>query len=203
MRTGKLAPLVREYYPEYYVWEKYEERTCIPFKSVDGEYGILGNFAPTPLIVNGIEFVNAEQLFQILKFRDREILERIHKSRGLTIKMYAKSAEAKGFRRDDWGKIVIDVMKYCIKVKYDQSPKFREVLNSTKGYNIVEDQTRKNNRCGDTWGAVLKDGEYIGSNLMGRLLMELRNSVGKLEYTLPDDLFEYIQFLKNDENKSW
>lgn len=196
MGTGRLAPLIKEYYPEYYLWEKYEGRTCIPFKSVDGEYGILGNFAPTPLIVNGIEFVNAEQLFQMLKFKDRVILEKIYNSRGLTIKMYAKSAEAKGFRRDDWGKIVVDVMKYCIKVKYDQSPKFREVLNSTKGYSIVEDQTRKNNRRGDSWGAVLNDGFYEGSNLMGRLLMELRDSDGELEYTLPDDIFDFIKVLK-------
>ena len=196
MRTGKLAPLIKQFYPEYYIWEKYEERTCIPFKSVDGEYGILGNFAPTPLIVNGIEFVNAEQLFQICKFKDREILEKIHKSRGLSIKMYAKSAETKGFRRGDWGNIVVDVMKYCIKTKYDQSSKFRETLISTKGYNIVEDQTRKNNRSGDTWGAVLQNGEYVGSNLMGRLLMELRDSDGLLKYTLPDDILDYIQILK-------
>ena len=40
----------------------------------------------------------------------------------------------------------------------------------------------------DTWGAKLSgDGkEYIGPNLMGRLLMELRDN-GKLDYVLPSD----------------
>ena len=38
--------------------------------------------------------------------------------------------------------------------------------------------------------------QYVGSNLLGRLLMELRDN-GKLEYQLPDDIFDFIKILKS------
>ena len=38
---------------------------------------------------------------------------------------------------------------------------------------------------------VLEDGkEFVGPNLMGRLLMELRDN-GKLDYTLPEDALSF------------
>ena len=37
----------------------------------------------------------------------------------------------------------------------------------------------------DAWGVKTKGQNYEGPNLMGRLLMELRD--GKMEYKLPDD----------------
>jgi hypothetical protein len=43
---------------------------------------------------------------------------------------------------------------------------------------------------------VKPDGEnFYGGNLLGRLLMELRDN-GKLEYTLPDDALDFIKALK-------
>ena len=39
-----------------------------------------------------------------------------------------------------------------------------------------------------------KDEKYVGPNLLGRLLMELRDN-GKLEYSLPDDAFDFISEL--------
>ena len=38
----------------------------------------------------------------------------------------------------------------------------------------------------------------MGPNLLGRLLMELRDN-GKLEYQLPDDAFGFMNFIKEDE----
>lgn len=195
MKEGKVAPLIKEYYPEYYVWNEYPVSECIPFKTVEGEYGVLGNFAPTPLIVEGIEFVNAEQLFQILKFKDIDTIRNIYLKRGLPIKWAAKSAETKSLRREDWGKIIVDVMKFCLQTKYDQSPSFRETLQSTKGFTIVEDQTSKTKKSADTWGVIKIEDKYIGSNLMGRLLMELRET-GNVSYHLPQDIFNYIHQLK-------
>ena len=56
----------------------------------------------------------------------------------------------------------------------------------------MEDQTTFTKKNPDTWGAKLSDDgkEYIGPNLMGRLLMELRDN-GKLDYTLPEDATDF------------
>lgn len=201
MSTGKLAPLIKEFYPEYYLWNEYPVDNCIAIKGVKEQWGILGNFAPIPLIVNGVSFSNSEQLFQMMKFLDKETLLSIYQSKGLPLKWAARKGEKNDLRRDDWGSIVIDVMKFCLQTKYEQSDEFRQVLNNTAGFFIVEDQTNlKTTKSGklkgaDTWGVVRKEEQYIGSNLLGRLLMELRDN-GKLDYHLPNDIFEFIEILK-------
>ena len=47
----------------------------------------------------------------------------------------------------------------------------------------------------DDWGVNLVGNEYVGPSLLGRLLMELRDT-GKLDYTLPADAFMFLNFLK-------
>lgn len=43
------------------------------------------------------------------------------------IKMTAKSYEKK-YRREDWGRMVIDAMKFCLQTKYEQCEEFRNRL---------------------------------------------------------------------------
>ncbi len=196
MSKGSVAPLIKEFYPEYYQWMVYPAEDCVPFVKVKEQWGILGNFAPTPLEVDGVIFVNSEQLFQMMKFTDAETLTSIYHSRGMRIKYAAKAGEKHGLRRPDWGQIIVDEMKFCLQTKYDQSEEFRHVLNQTAGKIIVEDQSsRKTVKTVDTWGAVRANDKYFGSNLLGRLLMELRDN-GKLEYHLPDDMFDFLNYLK-------
>lgn len=195
MKERKVAPFIREYYPEYYIWCEYRAKDCIPFSKVQDEWGILGNFYPTPLLVNGVEFCNSEQLFQMMKFKDKETLFAIYTKKGLPMKWAAKSGEKKGLCRDDWGKLIVDCMKFCLQTKFEQSEDFRNTLEATKGKIIVEDQTSNRKKSADTWGCKLVNGHYEGSNLLGRLLMELRDN-GRLEYHLPDDIFDFIKALK-------
>lgn len=196
MSKASLAPHIKEFYPGYYQWMAYSAEDCIPFDKVKEQWGILGNFAPVPLEVDGVSFVNSEQLFQMMKFTDAETLMSIDRSRGMKIKYAAKAGEKLGLRRADWGQIVVDAMKFCLQMKYDQSEEFRTALKQTAGKIIVENQSnRKTIKTVDTWGAVRVDDKYIGSNLLGRLLMELRDN-GKLDYNLPDDIFGFLNYLK-------
>ena len=102
--------------------------------------------------------------------------------------MKAKHQEKVGTVRPDWGEIIVDAMKFCLMQKYTQSEAFRTELERSRGLFIVEDQTTFQKKNPDTWGAKPSVGgkEFIGPNLMGRLLMELREN-GKLDYKLPDD----------------
>lgn len=202
MSKGSVAPLIKEYYPEYYMLKEYPIGSCAPIRTNTDEWGILSNIYPTVLVVDGVEFASSEQLFQMMKFSDKDILLDIYKTRGMTPKMKAKKIENRAFIRPDWGQVIIDCMKFCLQTKYDQCEDFKNTLHNTKGLNIVEDETNRktskkgNVRPADTWG-VIKDGDmYKGSNLMGRLLMELRDN-GKLEYHLPDDIFDFISILKS------
>ena len=205
MSFYSIAEFIKEYYPQYWGYVEYDAESCAIIRKVQDEWGIFCNFAKTPLKVNGYTFNSSEELFQLMKFKDSAVLKNI--MAGITandkksdqIKMTAKSYEKK-YRREDWGRMVIDAMKFCLQTKYDQCEEFRNKLIESSGYNIVEDQSSFIKSNPDAWGVKLKDGKFVGPNLLGRLLMELRDT-GKLEYNLPDDAFEFIAELPKKSNE--
>ena len=109
-------------------------------------------------------------------------------------KMTAKHWE-KTHRRADWGEMIVDAIKFCIQKKYEQSDTFRKKLRESEGYFIVEDQTSFPKKTPDTWGVKLVGDNFVGPNLLGRLLMELRKN-GQLEYNLPPNALKFIDVLK-------
>ncbi len=192
MNAHSIAPFIQQYYPEYYSIERYPADHCASFCKVDGEWGILGNFGRTPLVVDGVTLKNSEQLFQLMKFKDEAPVKEVYQAPNP--KYPAKKWETT-HRRSDWGEMIVDVMKFCLTLKYQQSEAFRSTLLRTKGLFIVEDQTTFPKKTADTWGAKLVGDEYVGPNLLGRLLMELRDN-GELKYTLPEDALYCLKYLK-------
>lgn len=186
---------VREYiercFPEYYSWNEYPADQTVSFCKTDQEWGIFSNFAQTPIVADGITFPCAESLFQIMKFTDPAARSDIFKQRGQTLKMCAKHYEKAVGVRPDWGQLLVHTLKYCLMLKYEQSPTFRAELERSRGRFIVEDQTSFR-KPADTYGAKLsQDGKlWSGPNLMGRLLIELRDN-GRLEYNLPPDIIQF------------
>lgn len=183
-----IREFIEKNYPEYYSIESYPADKTAPFCKVDAPWGIFSNFGRTPLVVDGVSFDCSEKLFQVMKFADTESRRTVYTAKGQTMKMKAKHQEKVGTVRPEWGEIIVDAMKFCLMQKYVQSEAFRIELERSRGLFIVEDQTTFPKKNPDTWGVKQSgDGkEYIGPNLMGRLLMELRDN-GKLDYVLPSD----------------
>jgi len=178
-------------YPEYYSIERYPADRTAAFCKIDREWGIFSNFGHSTLVVGGVPFDTSERLFQVIKFLDEDSRKAVYTKKG-NPKMTAKHCEKNGTVRPDWGSIIVDAMKFCLMEKYRQCEEFRMELERSRGLFIVEDQTTFPKKNPDTWGAKLSsDGkEYIGPNLMGRLLMELRDN-GELDYSLPDDATDF------------
>jgi predicted NAD-dependent protein-ADP-ribosyltransferase YbiA (DUF1768 family) len=88
-------------------------------------------------------------------------------------------------------------MKFCLSKKYEQNEEFRLSLSQTKGLFIVEDQSSFPKKTADTWGVKRIDDNYVGPNLLGRLLMELRD--GHLTYSLPDNALRFTEYLNPAE----
>ena len=191
MNFYSIAPFIQEYYPEYYSIETYPVSESIAVRKVKEPWGILGNFAPTPIIINKVSFKSSEQLFQLMKFKDEEPVKAVYAA--VNPKMTAKHWE-KTHRREDWGRIIVDAMKFCLVQKYEQSEEFRKELERSKGKFIVEDQTSFPKKTPDTWGVKQQGNNFVGPNLLGRLLMELRDN-GRLEYDLPTDALKFMDFL--------
>ena len=136
-------------------------------------------------------YLQKKALFQVMKFTDAEARKTIYSLKGQGLKMKAKKFEKTAGVRADWGEVIVDVLKFCLMTKYAQSEAFRNELSRSGDSFIVEDQSTFT-KPADTYGAKLsKDGtSYEGPNLMGRLLMELRDN-GKLEYRLPEGMLDF------------
>ena len=186
-----ISALVREHYPEYYRWNSYPAAECACIRKIGDEWGVLCNFARTPVVVEGVVFKSTEQLYQTMKFTDEQSVRVMYQKNS---KQWAKRLENQGKRRADWGEMLVDAMKFCLMTKYEQVAEFRQELERSRGKHIVEDETR---RGATTWGVSLRGDNYEGSNLLGRLLMELRDK-GRLDYSLPADAFRFIAILKNE-----
>lgn len=191
MNFYSIAPFIQEFYPQYYSIETYPVADCVAIRKVKEPWGIFGNFAPTPIIISNVSFKTSEQLFQLMKFKDAEPVLAVYQANNP--KMIAKHWE-KTHRREDWGQMIVDAMKFCLGLKYEQSEEYRQELERSKGKYIVEDQTSFPKKTPDTWGVKQQGDNFVGPNLLGRLLMELRDN-GKLDYRLPDDAFTFLQHL--------
>lgn len=191
----RLEGFIKEFYPEWYGIQTYPADKTVAFCKVADEWGVLGNFAATPVVVGGVTFDCTEKLFQVMKFTDTESRKIVYSVKGQTIKMKAKHQEKVGVIREDWGRSFIDAMKFCLVQKYQQSETFRTELERSKGFYIVEQQVNPKRPAG-AYSAKLSDDSktWAGPNIMGRLLMELRDK-GTLEYDLPDDVINFSDLL--------
>ena len=192
MSFYSISDFIRENYPDYWGLQSYPADQCVRIHKIDEEWGIFSNFGHTPIVVGGVTFDTSERLFQLMKFKDEEPVKAIYYKKG-NPKMTTKHWE-KSHRREDWGQMIVDAMKYCLVQKYEQNEAFRQELERSKGKYIVEDQTSFPKKTPDTWGVKLQGDNFVGPNLLGRLLMELRDN-GKLDYRLPDDAFTFLQHL--------
>lgn len=199
-----VSQMIQKHYPEYYNIVSYPAAQTVCIRKVNGEWGILGNFAKVPFVVDGATFDCTERLFHMMKFR-ADAVEGINQmmtlAGGLGMKMFLRTAytEHPEWFHDHWPSMVVDAMKFCLVQKYEQSEAFRNELERSRGCYIVEDESaRKRGRDADTWGAVLRGDAYVGPNLLGRLLMELRDN-GTLTYTLPDDALAFIRTWKTGQ----
>lgn len=150
----------------------YARRESIVFRMTKERFGGLSNMASGfPLEVNGVRIWSSEALYQACRFPHLPAVQEliIRERSPMTAKMRSKPHRKDS--RPDWEKINVTVMKWCLRVKLAQNwTTFGDLLLSTGEAPIVEESTRDK-----FWAAEpLDDGTLVGGNVLGRLLMELR-----------------------------
>lgn len=159
----------------------YNRRECITFRKTAERFGGLSNMAGGYLLeVNNIKILTSEALYQACRFPHLPEVQRliIAERSPMTAKM--KSKPYRDNSRPDWDAVRTKVMRWCLQVKLVQNwTKFSQLLLETEDLPIVEDS-----RKDDFWGAKPKDEQtLIGANVLGRLLMQLREQVKSGEIT--------------------
>jgi len=167
----------------------YDRRGSIIFLKTKEKFGGLSNMAGGfPIRINGTRIATAEAFYQACRFPHHPEIQReiIAEASPMTAKMRGKPH--RDLTRSDWETARVPIMRWTIRAKlafnfYD----FSRLLLETGEKPIVEESRRD-----PFWGAVPEGTEQlVGQNVLGRLLMELRQEVKNL----PQDHFAYLPAL--------
>lgn len=168
------------------------------FRKTNERFGGLSNMAPGfPLVVNDTRIRTSEALYQACRFPGRpDVQSRIIADLSpMSAKM--RSKPFRGDTRPDWDSVRVQVMRWCLRVKLAQNwQRFGSLLLSTKDAPIVEKKVRRT----DFWASTEQpDGTLVGMNVLGRLLMELREQlkygeVENLQFVEPLNIPDFLLF---------
>lgn len=153
----------------------YDPGNSVSFRKTKEQYGGLSNMASGfPIVINDIRVPTSEALYQACRYPAKPKVQRliIGQRSPMTAKMKAKRYNKD--TRPDWDSVRVKIMRWCLQVKLAQNwDSFGELLLSTGDAPIVEDSHKD-----DFWGAKrTDDGELVGTNALGRLLMKLREEL--------------------------
>lgn len=172
----------------------YDRAEGVVFSKTKEAFGGLSNMAAGfPVRVNGVHILTSEALYQACRFPHLPDVQRkiIEERSPMTAKMRGKPHRDQS--RPDWDQVRVKIMRWCLRVKLVQNfPAFSRLLLDTADRPIVE-LSRKD----DFWGAKLtEDDTLVGTNVLGRLLMELREELrsGKLDTSMPVEPLDIPDF---------
>ena len=181
----------------------YPAENCQPFVTKQGTpFYHLDNMSVIPLgqeerwmHYGDFRFRQIEVLYNMVRMDSAEahnwLRNNLFQQRVDARKKQEYKAKFRGYHRQDWKRIQTEWMCYCLNLKYRDNADFRKDLHGTDKL-PVEDATATNYASNLFWGARLVEvggrKYYFGCNVLGKLLAQLRQTRGKLPYTLPEDL---------------
>ncbi len=136
------------------------------------EYSFLSNFYFSPFFYKEKEWPTVEHIFQASKAMDKKDREKI---RLAFSPGQAKRLGRKVDLRPNWEKIKYRTMLGAVRLKFGQNKKLRNKLKATGKTPLVEGNTWHDN----VWGncSCPKCEDIMGNNLLGKILMQIRDGL--------------------------
>ena len=147
------------------------------FNSVANEFGWMGNMAPYPIQYQGKTWRTSEALFQSMRFACPIIQEsiRVEKSpMGAKMRAPAQKLHMSIIPASDQD---LNNLRFCVSLKFEQHETLRTWLLATGTRTIYEDVSNRRGGRHLFWGARIEQGQIIGENNMGKILMDLRQNL--------------------------
>jgi type I restriction enzyme S subunit len=177
----------------------YKRAESVVFRKTKETFGGLSNMAGGfPLEVNGEFIRSSEALYQACRFPHMpEVQQQIVEQKSpMTAKMKSKPYRQES--RPDWISVRVKIMRWCLRVKLAQNwESFSGLLIETGNKPIVEESHKDS-----FWGAKPCNHDLLqGMNVLGRLLMELRDEIKRQKWEkLPDipspEIDDFLLFRK-------
>ncbi|MFY1824857.1 NADAR family protein [Myxococcus fulvus] len=140
----------------------------IRFYSVTDAHGWCSNFAPYPIKLGGRTWPTSEHYFQARKFEAPEDQEALRQARTPVLAARMGRDRKRKLRRD-WESIKVSVMREAVRAKFTQHEDLAQLLLDTGDARLVEHTDQD-----DYWG---DGGDGSGKNMLGRILMEVREQL--------------------------
>lgn len=137
------------------------------YSSEDSWKHVFSNFSEHPVFYNGRLWPTSEHAFQAAKMVKDEDKEKIF---NVTSPMEAAKLGRSLQMRPTWDAEKVQVMKDILIVKFSKSGILRDHLNKT-GKAYLEERTKNDS----FWGSGSDDPNGPGKNMLGKLLMEIRD----------------------------
>jgi len=153
----------------------YDRYKSVVFLKTKERWGGLSNMSGEfPLRVNDVRIRTSEALYQACRFPHMPDVQKLIISQNSPMTAKMRSKPYRKDSRSDWDDVRVRIMRWCLRVKLAQNWKaFGNLLLASRDKPIVE-QSRKD----AFWGAKPVDDEtLVGMNVLGRLLMELREEL--------------------------
>ena len=142
--------------------------TPIHFYSVGDPYGEFSNFAAYPITLGKKKWPTSEHYFQAQKFENPADREEVRKANSPMLAARLGRDRKKKLRKD-WEAVKVGIMRQALEAKFTQYAELKELLLSTGNAKLVE-HTANDSYWGD-------GGDGTGKNMLGLLLMELRENL--------------------------
>lgn len=145
---------------------------------VRDEYGAFSNMSAHSIVLDGVTWPRAEQLFQALRFTPSHELRSIllAETNPMRAKMTVKARLDEAVVAPRSAQDVAN-MRMTIALKQAQHDAVTALLRKSAHRPIIEDVSRRPSESGLFWGArYLGDDRWEGLNVLGTLWMELREA---------------------------
>lgn len=171
-----------------------EKKNVVFFYGVKNVNGEFSNHYVREFKVNGNTFNCVEQYMMAQKaliFRDFETFNKVMNSKD-PVEMKHLGREVKNFNAEKWDGVKMKVVKRAVMAKFSQNWDLRELLLQTGDKLIAE-----SNPMDRIWGIgicksdkdVMNKMEEWGENLLGKIMMEVRDELKGMEF---DDEMEDV-----------
>lgn len=138
-----------------------------------GKHFFLSNHYLSPVVFENETYRSVENAYQAGKTLDPELRKKFAAYTPGEAKRFSKNIRV----RNDWETVKYDIMLDLLEQKFN-NPKLQAMLLETNDAILIEGNT-----WNDTiWGCVLVEGEWVGQNRLGKMLMRIRlKYVAKLQ----------------------
>lgn len=150
------------------------------YRASEKPYGVFSNLYKRPVLFEGETFPTAEHAYQAGKPRKKAVRDWVLAAPSPALVAMAAHGLYWWDIRPGWSKVKFDRMRDVLRAKFGQHPDLADLLLSTGEAELVEAAT-VDNAVNRTWGRV----NGRGRNMLGVLLMEVREEIGCGGLTLP------------------